>query len=147
MADELITPLPLTVRSCPACGSEIAPRLLSCPSCHWLVHTDRLKGLAEAAAARGTRWRVIGRFGWLERCADITTAREPAVRGHHRQDCRAWPSGGNRIVTTEGNLVVRCANRSGRFLRLSLVWQVRSRESWPRWRSLPGSLNSWRRSC
>jgi Zn-dependent protease len=49
MADELRSPLPSVARSCPACGSEIAPSLLSCPSCHRLVHAVRLKGLAEAA--------------------------------------------------------------------------------------------------
>jgi Zn-dependent protease len=49
MPDESRSPLPLMARSCPACGSEIAPSLLSCPSCHRLVHSERLKGLAEAA--------------------------------------------------------------------------------------------------
>jgi Zn-dependent protease len=49
MADKLAVPMPVTVCSCPACGSEVAPTLLSCPSCHWLVHGERLKGLADAA--------------------------------------------------------------------------------------------------
>jgi len=34
---------------CPACGTEIAPRLLSCPVCQRLVHGGRLKELAEEA--------------------------------------------------------------------------------------------------
>jgi Zn-dependent protease len=51
MADELVSSSPLLARSCPACGSEIAPNLLSCPSCRRLVHAARLKELAEAADA------------------------------------------------------------------------------------------------
>ena len=51
MADEQGLALPLTAPSCPACGSEIAPNLLSCPSCRRLVHASRLKALAGAAEA------------------------------------------------------------------------------------------------
>lgn len=35
---------------CPACGTELAPNLLACPSCRRLVHSDRLKALADSAA-------------------------------------------------------------------------------------------------
>ena len=34
---------------CAECGSELSPRLLSCPVCGWLVHGDELKALASAA--------------------------------------------------------------------------------------------------
>jgi Zn-dependent protease len=34
---------------CRECGGEIAPSLLSCPACHWLVHADALKRLAQEA--------------------------------------------------------------------------------------------------
>jgi Zn-dependent protease len=34
---------------CPTCGTEIAPRLLSCPVCQRLVHSGRLKELADEA--------------------------------------------------------------------------------------------------
>lgn len=34
---------------CPQCGTEVASALLSCPSCHWLVHGSRLKALADEA--------------------------------------------------------------------------------------------------
>ena len=34
---------------CPACGTHVAPALLSCPSCRWLVHAERLKQLADDA--------------------------------------------------------------------------------------------------
>lgn len=34
---------------CPACDTELAPNLLTCPKCRRLVHSDRLKTLADAA--------------------------------------------------------------------------------------------------
>src|SRR5256885_1593460 len=34
---------------CPQCGTDVAPALLACPSCHRLVHADELKRLAAAA--------------------------------------------------------------------------------------------------
>jgi len=34
---------------CPACGTEVAPGLLSCPGCQRLVHSGRLKELADRA--------------------------------------------------------------------------------------------------
>lgn len=51
---------------CPQCGTQVAPALLSCPSCHALVHASRLKSLAAEAQAAAdakdpsgaaTRWR------------------------------------------------------------------------------------------
>jgi Zn-dependent protease len=41
----------LPVRSCDACGTELAPALLSCPVCHRLVHAERLRILADSAEA------------------------------------------------------------------------------------------------
>ena len=51
MANESRSRVPLVAHSCTACGSEIAPTLLSCPSCHRLVHAERLKELAADAEA------------------------------------------------------------------------------------------------
>ena len=34
---------------CPACGSELAPTLVACPSCGRLLHADQLKALATRA--------------------------------------------------------------------------------------------------
>ena len=34
---------------CAGCGTELAPTLLTCPNCHRLVHSDRLKALADLA--------------------------------------------------------------------------------------------------
>ena len=53
--------------ACERCGTELAPGLLSCPSCHALIHAERLKelaGEAEAADRAGDlqaaieKWRI-----------------------------------------------------------------------------------------
>jgi Zn-dependent protease len=55
-----------TRTACVRCGSQLAPRLLVCPSCHTLVHAERLKQVAADAQAAETagdttaaleRWR------------------------------------------------------------------------------------------
>ncbi len=51
MNHESTSPAPVVMLSCPSCGGEIAANLLSCPTCHWLVHGDRLKELARSADA------------------------------------------------------------------------------------------------
>ncbi len=55
------------VLACPACGTEIAPLLLSCPGCRRLVHTERLKSLA-AEAERAEREGDLNAalVGWRE---------------------------------------------------------------------------------
>lgn len=50
-----------SVLVCPGCGGEVAPSLLNCPTCHRLVHSERLKELAESAEA-------------AERAGDLSTA-------------------------------------------------------------------------
>jgi len=48
--------------TCVRCGGDVAPALLACPSCHALVHADRLRELAadaEAATGRGDRAAAI----------------------------------------------------------------------------------------
>lgn len=37
------------LRHCPNCATELAPNLLTCPACRRLVHSDRLKELADTA--------------------------------------------------------------------------------------------------
>jgi Zn-dependent protease len=86
---------------CDSCGAEVAPRLLSCPSCHRLVHADRLKALAESAeaaeragelaAARGAWQEAFGLLPPGSRQASVIGSRiaalsrrietEPAMKG------------------------------------------------------------------
>ena len=52
---------------CPQCGTDVAPALLACPSCHRLVHADELKRLAaaaERAAQAGDRSSALA--AWRE---------------------------------------------------------------------------------
>jgi Zn-dependent protease len=59
MADDgLTSSMQKVAHSCPACGSEVAPGLLSCPSCRRLVHANRLNELADTAevAERDGDW-------------------------------------------------------------------------------------------
>jgi Zn-dependent protease len=49
MESDRTSAAPPSVLICAACGGEVAPSLLSCPSCHRLVHAQRLKELAESA--------------------------------------------------------------------------------------------------
>lgn len=42
-------PNPKITRNCPDCGSQVAPALLSCPSCHRLIHTELLNRLSKEA--------------------------------------------------------------------------------------------------
>jgi Zn-dependent protease len=44
--------------TCAACGGEVAPALLACPSCHALVHASALTALGEQAAAAAGRCDV-----------------------------------------------------------------------------------------
>ncbi len=72
MALDPAVPLPAAAQSCPACGSEIAPTLLSCPSCRRLVHADRLKelaSLAETAERQGELSTAL--LHWRDALADL----------------------------------------------------------------------------
>ncbi len=88
--------------ACPSCGIEVAPGLLTCPGCHRLAHSERLKGLAaeaERATAAGdpraalVAWRealellpagsrqaevIAGRVADLGRLVDEAPAPPPA---------------------------------------------------------------------
>ena len=55
------------IRTCPDCGTEVAPSLLSCPSCARLVHAERLKELAAQGEAAEREGNVQGAlFAWRE---------------------------------------------------------------------------------
>ena len=42
---------PLTIAACPRCATQLAPAMLACPRCGWLVNGDRLQSLAQTAGA------------------------------------------------------------------------------------------------
>ncbi len=70
MASDRIWTAMSTVLVCPSCGGEIAPSLLSCPSCHRLVHAERLKDLAESAEASERAGDLSAALGsWQEASA------------------------------------------------------------------------------
>lgn len=48
-----------TAGRCSACGTEMAPTLLSCPRCHRLVHAAELKSLAGEADAATNRGELV----------------------------------------------------------------------------------------
>ncbi len=57
----------MTVAVCPGCGTQVAPALLACPACHWLVHAEELKGLAaQAEQATGARDRSAALATWRQ---------------------------------------------------------------------------------
>jgi Zn-dependent protease len=57
----------MEVHFCPACGAEVAPRLLACPSCRRLVHADRLKELAASAESAEKAGDLTGALvSWRE---------------------------------------------------------------------------------
>lgn len=50
--------------ACPVCATELAPNLLTCPTCRRLVHSDRLKALADTAAKAANPVEALG--AWRE---------------------------------------------------------------------------------
>ncbi len=58
----MTAPAAPAARECAACGTELAPALLSCPQCRALVHADRLRTLAadaRSADAAGDARRAL----------------------------------------------------------------------------------------
>jgi Zn-dependent protease len=56
--------------ACARCGSQLAPALLSCPSCHTLVHFEQLKSVAaDAKAAEDAGDRTTALTKWREAIA------------------------------------------------------------------------------
>jgi Zn-dependent protease len=66
---------------CPACGTELAAGLLSCPSCRRLVHGARLKALAADAAAAEAAGDVRGALEHWRAALDLL----PAESTQHRR--------------------------------------------------------------
>lgn len=74
---------PPVAASCPACGTQVAPTLLACPSCHRLVHAETLAQLAAEAEASEARGDVPAARGTWERMLALLpegTRQSTAVR-------------------------------------------------------------------
>ncbi len=54
-----------------ACGTEVAPALLACPSCHALVHAAVLKGLASSAEAAGRNGDPVAELASWRRALEL----------------------------------------------------------------------------
>ena len=56
--------------TCQGCGNYMAASMLSCPSCHMLVYTDRLKQISEDAGKNETAGNIAGALtAWREALA------------------------------------------------------------------------------
>ncbi|HEX9735025.1 MAG TPA: site-2 protease family protein [Thermoanaerobaculia bacterium] len=60
--------------TCRQCGTQIAPALLSCPACGWLVHGDELKRLAQEAEAAAAASRWVDALGAWRRVHELVPA-------------------------------------------------------------------------
>jgi Zn-dependent protease len=68
-------------RACRRCGTELAPMALACPSCSALVHSTRLRELADLAAAAASGGdRAAARRHWHDALALL-----PPASDQHRQ--------------------------------------------------------------
>jgi Zn-dependent protease len=72
---------PVVRRLCARCGTELAPMALACPSCGALVHSARLRELADLATAASTSGdRTVARQHWRDALALL-----PPTSDQHRQ--------------------------------------------------------------
>ncbi|MCP4658012.1 MAG: site-2 protease family protein [bacterium] len=56
---------------CPHCATQIAPKLLSCPACGWLVHGRELKQLAQEADEARSRGELTAALSAWRRAQDL----------------------------------------------------------------------------
>ncbi len=106
---------PAQPHDCPGCATQVAPRLLACPSCGRLVHGERLKELAaEAKAAEDplsalTAWRsALELLPPSSRQADVIAARVeelsrtvdagPSPAGGPASEKPSWAKGGGLLA-------------------------------------------------
>ncbi|MCY1036808.1 site-2 protease family protein [Corallococcus sp. BB11-1] len=78
MAEALAFP---STQRCEGCGSELAPRLLTCPSCRKLVHGQTLKQLAADAQAAADRSAPTEALSLWRQALDLL----PAGTSQHAQ--------------------------------------------------------------
>lgn len=71
----------VAVTRCQGCGSELGPRLLTCPSCHRLVHADELRRLASEAQAASARNEPLAALETWRRALELL----PPASSQHAQ--------------------------------------------------------------
>jgi len=128
-----------TATICPRCGGEVAGALLACPSCHTLVHANRLRQLAaeaEEAAGRGditaelTAWRAALELlpaGARQRdviVAEIDTLSRQVTRGSgwgRRLGAGGGAVAGGALILWKLKAVLLIALTKGKVLLLGLT--------------------------
>jgi Zn-dependent protease len=71
----------VAVTRCQGCGSELGPRLLTCPSCHRLVHAGELQRLATEAQAASARNEPLAALETWRRALELL----PPASSQHAQ--------------------------------------------------------------
>jgi Zn-dependent protease len=103
MAIEVMATGTPDVRTCPGCHGEIAPGLLSCPSCRRLVHAERLKELADAAEDAESAGDVQAALAaWREAAGLLPpeSRQYAAIAGRIEKLGRRAEASGSRPLTT-----------------------------------------------
>ena len=72
---------------CPRCGSGVSSSRLSCPACHQLIHSERLKTLAAEAEAAEQRGDVAAA---MEVWQEAQTLLPPDSRQYEVVQDRIW---------------------------------------------------------
>ena len=94
-----------SVTTCEACGSQIAPSLLVCPSCHALTHSVRLKELAaeaDRATAAGDLTAALSQWRVALELLPEGTRQHSAVTGKITALGRQVDAGGGRKTAAPG---------------------------------------------
>ena len=94
---------PIVPAVCAGCGTELAPRLLACPSCRRLVHSETLKEIVERAGAAHDAGDPTGALVEWRRALELlpagsaqhaAVAERIAALGRQVDAARASPKGG-----------------------------------------------------
>jgi Zn-dependent protease len=101
---------PGAARTCASCGTELAQLALVCPSCHALIHAERLKAIAARAAALTAESALeAARDAWHEslellpadsKQAELVTARIADLES--RLSATSAPASARKKVAEEG---------------------------------------------
>ncbi|HEV3164988.1 MAG TPA: site-2 protease family protein [Isosphaeraceae bacterium] len=97
---EAICPIP-----CPGCGTELAHSLLTCPSCHRLVHADELKRLAAEAEQAEKAGELSAALGSWRSALELL----PAASRQHQTIAARVAEVGRRLDEIPGGSKMKAA--------------------------------------